>query len=803
MQDSIILNTTTPKVPQATIREQIDGYVKYWPWIILSLVLFFTAAKVYIRYSIPVFQSTTSIMIKGGGGAASELAAFSEISTIGGMDNNLLENEIEILKSKQLIARVVEALNLNITYFIEGKILKKEIYKENPFLITLIDNRSASKNTSGNFEIKVLNTSSVEVVNLSNGQKQQVDFGEVYQQGDIKFIITPQEDIKSFLESPRANILYTIQISNIDAIVSQIQSALTIDRVTRRSAVLFIKITSPIKLKSEEIINELVRQFNIDATADRNEVAQNTSIFIEKRLKIIFEELEGVEIQKVDFAKVNQIGDLSLQTSLTLTNSSQLSSQQLNLETQLELVKNMNDLLTSKDIHELLPANLGISAPGGGIDGLILNYNNLVLKRNQLLQNATEKSPIVEKFKTEILVLKANIISNLENVRNTLEVTLKDSKGQEGLMGSKLAQLPQKEREFRDILRQQTIKENLYIFLLEKREEITLTLAVTSQKAKVVDKAYSTGSPIAPNERLIFLAAILLGIILPVSLIFLNELLNNKIITRKDIERIAPSLSILGEIPKINSKDEDVVQLNDRSILAESFRILITNLRYFLPEKNKDNTGHVLFVTSTIKGEGKTTASFNLALSLAYSGHRVVLIGADIRNPQLQRYEKKLTNHKGVTEFLSSNTLTSEDLIVSYSKYEDLKLIHSGVIPPNPAELWMKDRAASLFDELKQNFDYVIVDTAPSMIVADTFLITKYADFTIYLSKSGYTDKSLIEFTKDAVKNKKLGKMAFVLNSVKLSNFGYYGSRYHTYSYGYSSSERSFMARLKSIITRN
>ena len=338
------------------------------------------------------------------------------------------------------------------------------------------------------------------------------------------------------------------------------------------------------------------------------------------------------------------------------------------------------------------------------------------------------------------------------------------------------------------------ISRSLFIyFLLQKREENSLSLAVTAPKAKIVDRAYSSVEAVSPKPKIILLAALILGLLIPFLAIYLKALLNNKIKSREDIERVTNNIPVVGEIPHVERKDSEMILKNDRSVLAESFRILHTNLQYLIVNTADKVRGNTIFITSTVKGEGKTLVSYNLAITLANTNKKVLLVGADLRNPQLQRFEKDAREHVGVSDYLASDKLKLVDLIrESNSENPNLQLLPSGTIPPNPSELWRRSKTGEMFKELETLYDYVIVDTAPSLLVTDTFLINKWADLTLYVVRAGYTEKKLLEFAKDASNEGKLHDVSFVLNDVKWANFGY-GNKY---GYAYGEEKKSFLKRL-------
>lgn len=776
---------------EPTLREQIEIYLRLWPWFLIAAILTLSVAYIYLRYSTPFFQSTTSIIIKDskGRGAASELAAFEDIGLISGMNTNSIENEIEILRSRRLLRNVVDELNLNIRYFREGKIKTSELFLNLPFEVKILEESIESKFPNYQLQFKILSPDTFQFIDEGNNINISAGFGDKMELPYGAITVIPNPEVLQSI-STEENYTIQVQLSNPENIVSYYRQAIQVNPVVKNSSVIQLTLNDPVKDKAEAILNELVVQYNKDAIEDRNMVATNTAQFIEERLEIITKELDSVETDKVIFKQENNLTDIESEAQLFLESASELNKRQLDLTTQMSLVENIINYLSEDNKTALLPSNLGITQDG--LHGLIQNYNQLVLERNKLLRSSTEQNPVVINLANQIDQLKVNVLRSLNNVKSSLETSLRDLRRQERVFGSKITQVPDTEKEFRNIVRQQNIKEALYLFLLQKREETSLSLAVTAPKAKIVDLAHSSPRPVSPKPNIILLAALLLGLLIPFLIIYLNQLLYNKVSNRKDVERFAPNIALIGEIPKLGRGEEELIQKNDTSVLAESFRILRTNLQYIFANKNLGEKSKTIFVTSTVKGEGKTFTSVNLALTLSNVGKKVILVGGDIRNPQLHRFIQNTSTMRGVTDFLIQPDLTLNELVHESPFNTNLDILFSGNIPPNPAELLLNDRVAVLFENLKQHYDYVIVDTAPSMLVTDTLLINKFADVTLYVIRADYTERRLIEFPVDCVEDDKLQGVSFILNNVKMANFGY-GNKY---GYAYGVEKKSFFQKL-------
>ena len=776
------------------LREIVERYTRFWYLFILGVIVALVCAFLYLRYSTKFYESKATVIIKDerSGGGPEELAAFSELGGFfSKLSNSKIENELAIFKSKRIITEVVKELNLNIKYESIGTIKTSELYEYKPFTIQYLTFADSTKNRPvpklffevvSDVEYKIENESKTINGTYSFGNRISMPFGD--------FIVFPS------LERPEKFADYigqtiSVSYSPLEPIASSYQNRIKVLNEIARSNVVAIKMNSPVSSKAEDFINELIRQYNTDAIKDRNQVAQKTSNFIDSRLEIITRELDSVERNKEQFKSRNKITDIRAEAQLILENASEFNKRQLDVGASLELTNNMIDFMGNASEEDLLPANIGLE--GEEISQAVNNYNRLVLERGKLLKSSTVKNPVVVNVNNQIDQLRNNILNSLNNTRDGLEIVMRDLNSQESSLNSKISQVPTKEKIFRGIERQQSIKEQLYLFLLQQREEAAISLAVTASKAKIVDHAYSSRSPVSPNSPIIYLGGLTIGLLVPFLFLYTRNLLNTKTSNRRDIEQVLPSTSLLGEIPKLKKGDEELIQHNDRSILAESFRILRTNLQYLFVNKLKGGeNAKTVFVTSTIKGEGKTFVAFNLGLTLALTGKKVVLVGGDIRNPQLHRYlPDSQKDQKGLTEYIMDKDLKVSE-IVSRSVYNDnLCIALSGAIPPNPAELLMLDRTKTFFDELKEHYDYIIVDTAPSMLVTDTILINKLADITLYVVRAGYTDKRLLDFPSDAIEDGRLNNVAMVLNSVDMNNFGY-GNKY---GYTYSQEKHSLIRR--------
>ena len=773
------------------IRELIKPYLDRWLWFVVGAFLALLGGYLFIKLSTPIYRTETTILVKDAKNnkLPEGASGLFDLSGIGGMNVNSIENEIEILKSKKLIEQVVKDLGLTAEVYQEAAFTKKELYKDtSPVIINVIGEKNSTSDEQKKLDI-LLEIKGSELI-LSSDKMPDIirtTYNKTISLPNANIIIQKNPDYKG--EKIEELLL---KVYNTERIVNYYREILSIAPKDKDATVIGITLDLPIKAKTQDFLNKLVVVYNQDAINDKNSESKKTKDFIDERIAIIAKELGDVENEKQSFKTENQITDIATETKINLETNAQARARQLEVDSQLELTNALMDYLSKQGDYQILPNNVGLSDASAG--NVINAYNQLIIERNRLLENSTAQNPVVIDITKKINSMRFSVMETLSKNRTGLQLERNKYLEEQGKLMSRISKVPTQEKLFRSIERQQQIKENLYLLLLQKREETQLSLAVTAPKAKIVDYAHSTEKPVAPKKLIIMLAALLVGIVLPFGVIYIKELLDNKIKTKHDIERLSQTV-VLAELPKIRKGESDIVGRNDLSPMAEAFRILITNMNFMIPKKEK---GKVVFVTSTIKGEGKTFASVNLALTLANPNRKVIIIGSDIRNPQLQRYDKNSRIYMGLTEFLYDENITLDKVIHQSNMNPHLDVIYSGAIPPNPTELLTNGRYQILLETLKPLYDYIIVDTAPLMLVTDTFLFADLADTTLYVTRSNYTEEKLIDFANKNIKANKIKNVGFVLNDVSKSNLGY-GNKY---GYGYGAKEKTLFDKIKSVFKR-
>ncbi|TBW26437.1 polysaccharide biosynthesis tyrosine autokinase [Gramella sp. KN1008] len=778
------------------LKTEIYKYLTHWKWLVLGCLLGGLLAFLYNRYTLPKYRTEATMIIVD----EQKKNAMSALPSGGGavfsLEGDGLQNHIEKLKSKQLVESVVDELDLNISYFIEGNVITVEAYKSSPILIEFITPDSIVNETYGNLFITPVSDTSFRLEEEGSDYSDIHEIGEVIKLNEIQFTILPRSggEEGSFKRTSTVN----IKLKPVRQVANEFIQRLLIAPKGQAKDILALSTVNYSSKKSEDFLNKLMERFNEEGVKDKQEVAENTTNFIQERLEMITSELDSVEGGIAEFKRENRLMNVETGASEFQAKFTQAEQQIFELETQLELLKSIEDLLRDQADYEFLP-EVGIE--DAGVSGLISTYNSLVMERNMYLKGSTSRNPIVENLTEQLDSLKKNLFENIESTRRSINVKLRELNQRENFAQNRFSNFPGLEKGMRSIERQQQIKEQLYLFLLQRREEAAISFAATASVARVVDSAFTLNEPVDPRPWLILAGGLILGFIVPILIIFIKNFLDTKVHHKGDLSSLLKSVPFVGEVPRIGTDQSDIIHVNDRSPLAESFRILRTNLAYLIQNKNKE-IGNVIFVTSTIKGEGKTFISYNLARTLASTSKSVLLVGADIRNPKLHRYTAATegAQERGLSDYLYDYDLTTED-IISETKDDGISvdIILSGPIPPNPAELLMNDRMEELIKESRNRYDYVIVDTAPTMIVTDTLLISQLADYTLYVTRADFTEKNLLEFPKDLKKQGKLKGLAVILNDVDYSKFSY-GAQYgysYGYGYGYGVDKESRWKRLK------
>ena len=786
---------------QVNIQELLFRYLIHWPWFVISIIICIACAWGYLRLTTPIYNISATVLIKdekkgGGASMSSDLEKMGLEGFVSSSSN--VDNEIEVLRSKSLAREVVNNLGLFVTYMDEDEFPSKELYHTSPVLVSLT-HQEADK-LPGRMEINmILQPTGALGVQITVGEKEyRKQFDKLpavfpTDEGTVAFFanndtlsavcpenITKERHITAFINRPFS-------------VLKEYVSSLSIAPTSKTTSVVVISLENTNTRRGRDYINKLLEMYNINANNDKNEVAQKTAEFIDERIGIISKELGSTEQDLENFKRSAGITDLSSEAQIALTGNAEYEKKRVENQTQINLVMDLQRYMKGNE-YEVLPSNIGLqdAASAGAID----RYNQMLVERKRLLRTSTENNPTIINLDTSIRAMRTNVQATLDATLKGLQITKEDLAREASRYSRRINDAPTQERQFVSIARQQEIKSGLYLMLLQKREENAITLAATANNAKIIDEALADDNPISPKKTIVYLAALVLGVGLPVGVIYLIGLTKFKIEGRADVEKLT-SLPVVGDIPLADEKTGSIAVFeNQNNLMSETFRNVRTNLQFML-----ENGKNVILVTSTISGEGKSFISANLAISLSLLGKKVVIVGLDIRKPGLNKVFNIPKKEHGITQYLTNTTANLMDFVQPSDINKNLFILPGGTVPPNPTELLARGGLEKAIETLKANFDYVILDTAPVGMVTDTLLIGRVADLSVYVCRADYTHKAEFTLINELAENNKLPNLCIAVNGLDLNSrkygyyygYGKYGKYYgygKRYGYGYGYGEK-------------
>lgn len=775
--------TTFPQVKLETRKEtesvnlqvMIAQLLNFWWLFILFILLSLFTAFIYLRYTAPAYKITGKILVKDSkkGGDISQGSIFSDLELLNPISS--VDNEVELLRSRSLMERAVADLQLTIRYFSKGSVKQTEtFFSKLPFIIKsiYISYDSISKNSNL-------------VFTGVNEYSFQLDDGKItktYKYGDTLTLNYARLVFYRFTSNPAVTASpVIIKFQTKDETVANLQSSLTIAPTSKTVSTIDLTLVDDLPERGELLINTLIRIYNNMNTDDRNRTADSTISFIDNRLIYVTKELGNVEQDIQNFKQSNNITDISMQGQLLLQNTSQSMQELARQEAQLNVLRSLQGYLKAdRNYSRTIPAALAVQDPT--FEGLVQNYNTLQLEKQRQLSTTTENNPLVEKLTVQITNLRNSIVNSLSAVEQTMLINLNQLQKRTDLFSSQIKGVPQKEKNFLEISRQQSIKQELYLYLLKKREETAVSKAANLDNARIVDSAKAIKTPIKPKKDLIYILAFITGIAIPGLLLYIRYLLYNKIETKNDITSITDA-PIVGEIGRSPFPNNLIVRENSRHPIAEQFRLLRTNLDYM--NVQSASGGRTILITSNMSGEGKSFISLNLAGMLALGGKKVALLEFDLRKPKLSKY-LGFNNNDGISTFLVNRSKNIDELTMKVPGIDTLYFIGSGPTPPNPAELINSERTNELFTQLEKDFDHIIVDVPPVGVVTDALLLAKFAKISIFVLRQGFTYKKQLELTDEIYRQHKLPNFALVVNDIERKRGYGYGYGYgNSFGYGY------------------
>ena len=783
-------------------QELLFRYVIHWPWFVASVLICLIGAWGYLYFQIPVYQVSASIIIKDDKKGGNSGSADLENLGLGGVITSAqsIDNEIEVLRSKTILKEVVNSLELYITYYDEDEFPRQGMYKTSPVVVNLTAQEADKLSNAALIDMKLASDGGLDVnlkVGLNEYNKRFDKLPAVFPTNVGTFGFTLRDSLSN------GQVEGQKEVRHISAVVSQpfgvakgYQWALTIAPTSKATSVATVSLINTNIQRGQDFINKLMEMYNRNTNNDKNEVAEKTREFIIERIKIIDEELGNTEEKLETFKRNAGLTDISSDAQLAVSGNAEYEKKRVENGTQINLVRDLAKYINNPlNEYEVLPSNIGLT--DNGLTTQLERYNELVIERKRLLRTSTENNPMIINLDMSIRAMKANVKAAIDGTLQGLLIVKADLDREASRFSRRISDAPGQERQYVSIARQQEIKAGLYLMLLQKREENAIMLAATANNAKIIDEPVAEGGPVSPKPKMIYMIALVLGVGLPIGIIFLTSFTKFKIEGRGDVEKLT-RLPIVGDVPLTGEKNGSIAVFeNQNNLMSETFRNVRTNLQFMLGNGQK-----VILVTSTVSGEGKSFISVNLAISLSLLGKKVVIVGLDIRKPGLNKVFNISRKEQGITQYLSNPEKNLMDLVQASDVSKSLYILPGGTVPPNPTELLARDGLDKAIETLKKNFDYVILDTAPVGMVTDTLLIGRVADLSVYVCRADYTRKAEFTLINELAENNKLSNLCTVINGLDFQKkkygyyygYGKYGKYYgygKRYGYGYGYGEHT------------
>lgn len=773
-----------------------------WPWILGCVLVALVGAFFYVKTLTPLYTVSSSVLIKNeskktGGADLTELG-FVTAST------QDFDNELEILQSRTMIKKVVNALDLYIQYMVPGSFRDTELYRQSPVKVWVTPEEAERIGYAEAF--MRFNQGQLEQVTVKQGDQEwsqavsKLPLVFPTPIGVFTFTAEDSTQVKEAVKEAVKEVKATV--ISPTAMAAGYRGNLAIFSTNRATTIAQLTQTDSQVSRAIDFLNKLIDVYNEEGNNAKNEVATKTAQFIDERIRLINAELGSTESQLASFKQKAGVVDITANASQAVSQQSTYEQEYESNEVQLTLINHLkNHIQSETNQDEVIPANIGLT--NGDLTTVVERYNEMLIERKRLLRTSHEDNPAVQSLNASIEVMRNSVLAAIQTAEKGLLINRQALERQARKYAGKISDAPIQEKEYLSISRQQEIQANLYLMLLQKREENNITLASTANNARIIDEPLA-GGRVFPQPAQLYMMAGVLGLGLPVGVIFLLGLLHFKIETRGDIEQLT-HLPIAGDIPLAAAAATNpiVIAENRNELMEEVFRSVRTNLQYFLKPEEK-----VMLFTSTTSSEGKSFCAGNLATSLAFMGKKVVIVGLDIRKPGLNKVFQLSRKERGITQYLADPEHTNLlELCQPATVSENLFILPGGTIPPNPTELVARQALDDAIETLKQHFDYIILDTAPIGMVTDTQLIARVADLSVYVCRSGYTAKSEFKLVNDLKNENKLPHPCILLNGIDLSKretgsyYGYgkygkyghygYGKKYgYGYGYGYGDAEK-------------
>lgn len=756
----------------------------YWPWIADCVIVALVGAFFYLKTQTPLYTVSSSVLIKNESSkSGNNGASLADLGFVTSSTQNF-DNELEILRSRTLLKKVVTGLDLYIDYTLPGSFRPTELYKQSPVKVWITP-EEADRLGSAKVDLHFKQNQLYEVTITHNAQEWKKTIEK------LPAVFSTPAGVFTFSADslqPASHVPELIQakITSPNRVAASFRGRLNVAATNKTTTIAQLSLTDSQVARGTDFLNKLVELYNEEGNNDKNEVAAKTAEFIDERINIINHELGTTESELASFKQRAGVVDIASDASQAAGEQANYERAYAENEVQLSLMNHLkNHILNSENQYEVIPANIGLT--NGDLNTVVERYNEMLIERKRLLRTSHEDNPAVQSLNASIEVMRNSVMAAIQTAEKGLLINRQALKDQTRKFAGKVSDAPVQEKEYLSMSRQQEIQANLYLMLLQKREENNITLASTANNARIIDEPLA-GGQVSPQSSQIYMLALVLGLGFPVGLLFLWGLLQFKIKTRADVERIT-RLPIIGDIPLTEEAKDNaiVVRENRNELMEEVFRSVRTNVQYMLNEEQK-----VILFTSTTSGEGKSFSAGNLACSFAFMGKKVIIVGLDIRKPGLNKVFQLSHKGVGISQYLADPGHTDLLSLCQKSTVSDnLYILPGGSIPPNPTELVARKSLDHALEILKEHFDYVILDTAPIGMVTDTQLIARVADLSVYVCRSGYTAKSEFKLINTLKEEGKLPHPCILLNGIDMNqreNGSYYGygkyGKYGKYGYG-------------------
>lgn len=775
--------------------------LNYWKWYVLSIIICLILAFIYVKRSQNIYQRQATVMIKsekGSNDLESEAAAFEDLGIV--TTSKSVDNEVLVFKTKRLMIEVARRLHLDVDYKIEGFFRDHTVYAQTPVKLLFPDAKEDEV-----FSL-VMTPNADKTVTLHNFQKKgKIYSGEIIAKAGttVKTPVGRVQVEENTTEAKKALTGKDIDVvkRNLKRVGLAYSAGLSSSRASKLASIINLSLRDTSKERAEDVLNTLVEVYNEDAINDKNKVVEGTDKFINERLETLEDELGGVDMTIANYKSSHQLTDIKTDASAFRSSYNQMEQKAAELESQKAVAQYILNYIQSSSNYDVIPNNAGLKS--SQVETLISEYNTLTLQRQKLEQDAGVNNPQVLDLGNSIVQLRQRIVSSIRNLVRSLDIEIGNAHSSVGTSSSRLSAVPTQQKTVTSVERQQRIKENLYMYLLNKREANNLKKNMQESNARVLDPAEGSDHPVSPRKAMIMLIGLLLGLAIPSAFIWFSVIGSTKVRSKKDVEKVI-SVPFLGEIPQYDEqktnwfkklfgflkkkddkhrKQQIVVAKDSTDPVTEAIRIMRTNIQ-LMQAGDKDKK--VLMMTSYIPNAGKTFVSSNLAASMGYAGKKVIIVDTDIRRGSLSNFIGK--NLPGVTNYLGGYVDNVEDLIIHYDKCENLDVLPAGVSAPNPAELLLLPKFDEMIEELKKKYDYVILDNVPAQVVADATIVNRVADMTLFVIRAGNLDRRLLPDIELLNESGKFNNMCLVLNGVSHAYLynSYYGYGYHKkYGYGY------------------